>query len=64
MDNKAFDFLKNETSLNIINSEEFESNKLKNIKKLRKMNEYCWTLKPIGIIIYLKNLKIVNGQLI
>lgn len=57
VDNKAYDFLKNETSLNIINSEEFESNKLRNIKKLRKMNEYCWTLKPIGISYIFKKFK-------
>ncbi len=48
-DNKAFEILKNEPSLNIVNSVELESSELKKIKKSRKINEYCWTLKPIGI---------------
>ena len=49
VDKKSYQILKKQKSLISIKSEEFECFDLKKIKKERKINEYCWTLKPIGI---------------
>lgn len=48
MDQLTFTFLKNKNIKNIIliPVKSFENPTLKKIKKERKINEYCWTLKP------------------
>ena len=55
VDKKSYEILKKEVSLTSVNSEKFEYPKLKKIKNNRKINEYCWTLKPIGIDYIFKN---------
>ena len=49
VDKQAYEILKKKKSVISIHSEEFESPELKKIRKNRKINEYCWTLKSIGI---------------
>ena len=61
VDKKSYQILKKQKSLISIKSEELECFDLKKIKKERKINEYCWTLKPIGIDYIFKKFLILNG---
>ena len=51
VDTFSFEFIKkiNFKNLLIININEFSNKKLKKIRQDRKINEFCWTLKPISI---------------
>lgn len=40
----------------VIDSEELEDDRLKAIKHERKLNEYCWTLKPVLLLYLLQKL--------
>ncbi|MGG2015576.1 glycosyltransferase [Bacillus sp. S10(2024)] len=60
IDSVAYSILK-EMNLNqvmLIRVEEVEDNRLKSIKAERKVNEYCWTLKPVFIEYLLVNFEL------
>lgn len=59
VDIESFEFLKKikNKKMEIIFSREFENLKILKIKKERKIDEYCWTLKPVATEFILKYIK-------
>tara|TARA_B100000989_G_scaffold264707_1_gene217227 strand:- start:179 stop:1060 length:882 start_codon:yes stop_codon:yes gene_type:complete len=59
VDKESYDFLKNikKNKLEIIFSERFESSEILEIKNKRKIDEYCWTLKPVAMDFLFKYFK-------